>query len=252
MISTSEIWATESLLLCYCCLNRKLFISALLMVVMTVSLHVKRSSYYKNSRHSVFWAVLHTATSTIRGLTTFFHLILSPLFNEILMFLHYCVISFNQIFINSTTLFLLKPPDKISRGNMHEFHDNKPLIWVLMDTVRYLWWFLMDATACNCCLVSTVSSILVLLWYAKEEMGSNHSNLPLAWLQDCRDITLSDTAQEPSWDSNTFTGEGRTQNYFLSIFINTTGYIVSNPTPAWRPSQDSSLKVSLDIQNISN
>lgn len=149
-----------SFLLCYCCLNRRLFISALLMVVMAVSLQWKRSSYYKNSRHSIFWTVLHTGKSTIRGLTTFFHLLFSSFFYEILRFLHYCGRSFNQTFTSSTTLFLLRPPDQISRGSMQEFHKN-PLISVLMDTISCLRWFF---NGCKCCLVSIVSSILVLLW----------------------------------------------------------------------------------------
>lgn len=63
------------------------------------------------------------------------------------------------------------------------------------------WWILSGAydnfNGCKCCLVSTVSNILLLLWYVKEEMGSSHSNLPDFWLKDCRDITSSDTAQEP-------------------------------------------------------
>lgn len=80
-----------SFLLFWCCLNRRLFISALLMVVMAVSLQWKRSSYYKNSRHSIFWTALHTAKSTIRGLTTLFHLLFFFfsfvfVFNEIMTF----------------------------------------------------------------------------------------------------------------------------------------------------------------------
>lgn len=58
--------------------------------------------------------------------------------------------------------------------------------------------FMVIFNGCKGCLVSTVSSILVLLWYVKEEMGSSHSNLPLAWLKVCRDVTSADTAPEPS------------------------------------------------------
>lgn len=78
-----------SFLLCYCCLNRRLFISALLMVVMAVSLQWKRSSYYKNSRHSIFWTALYTAKSTIRGLTIFLHLLFSSFFMKSWLF---CII----------------------------------------------------------------------------------------------------------------------------------------------------------------
>lgn len=77
----------------------------------------------------------------------FFNLFL--FFNEIMtfFFFHYCVGSFNKTFTSSTIVFLLRPPDQISRGNMQEFQSNKPLIWVLMDTIRCLWWFLMDVSA---------------------------------------------------------------------------------------------------------
>lgn len=81
----------RSFLLCCYCLKRRLFISALLMVVMAVSLQWKRSSYYKNSRHSIFWAVLHTAKSIVRGLTCFFfHLLFSSPFS--MKSLWFCII----------------------------------------------------------------------------------------------------------------------------------------------------------------
>jgi len=136
-----------------CCLNRRLFISALLMVVMAVPLQWKRSSYYKNSRHSIFWTELHTAKSTIRELTTFFHLLFSFFFlfcfcsffflwNHNFIFSHYCDGSFNKTFTNSTAFFLLWTSDQLTKRNMQEFHSTKPLIWMLMDTARCLQWFL--------------------------------------------------------------------------------------------------------------
>lgn len=130
-----------------CCLNRRLFISALLMVVMALPLQWKRSSYYKSSRHSIFWTELHTAKSTIRELITFFQLLafFICLFVFVLFFFNEITTFFSIIVMEVSTKHLqtLQPCScwEPLIGSLEEIRKN----FTVINLWSKCWWTLSGA-----------------------------------------------------------------------------------------------------------